>query len=175
MKQPVKHPPHRPHTPKPEPTKAPERSHRHNPRSSTSKSAQPTKKEAQEFHRFLLTDPEAHEEMMGERLFYFQDVPPESMEELQEQSQCFNGLVPDLMEGIEDHPDFPAEFSMMIPSMGEVLARLTKGQQGDIQIALGFQENVLMKMVGYERQGERALARRLGKPVSLFFKQVDAL
>jgi len=175
MKQPVKHTPHAPHTPKPEPTKAPERSHRHNPRSSSSKSAQPTKKEAQEFHRLLLSDPEAHGEMMGERLFYFQDVPPESLEESQEQSERFNGLVPDLMDEIDNHPDLPAEFSMMLPDTGEVMARMTEGDRGEIQISLGFQENVLMKMVGYERQGERVLARRLGKPVSLYFKQVDAL
>ena len=172
MKHPIKHPPL---SHKPEPVKQPDRTQPKPTRENRPKSSQPTKKEAQEFHRLLHDDSELHQEQMGELLFYFQDVPPENLEESQDQHQRFQSMMPDLGDEIERQENLPAEFSLMLPETGEVLARLSQGENGEMKVSLGFQQEALMKMVGYERQGERALSRRLGKRVSLHFKQVNAL
>jgi len=87
----------------------------------------------------------------------------------------FTLLEPHLAEGIEQQETLPAEFSLLLPEMGEVTARMTAAQEGNIDIALGFSTAVLARIQGYEREGQTSLSRRLGKSVRLRFKLREAL
>ena len=84
-------------------------------------------------------------------------------------------LEPQLVQGITQQETLPAEFSLLLPAMGEVSARLSASAQGALDIALGFSAPVLARLQGYEQEGQRSLSRRLGKSVHLRFKLREAL
>jgi len=172
VKQPVKH---MPHTPKPQPTQTPERERRPLSHQPPQKTSAPGKRDIQDFKRLLDPETEMHCETKLDLTFGFLETPPESTAEPETSSHPFNGLTPDLIDGIENNETLPAEFSLVLPETGEVAARLTQGENGVMRVSLGFQADVLARMVGYEKQGERVLSQRLGKPVRLHFKQVDAV
>jgi len=84
-------------------------------------------------------------------------------------------LEPQLVQGITQQETLPAEFSLLLPAMGEVSARLSASAQGELDIALGFSAPTLARLQGYEQEGQRSLSRRLGKSVRLRFKLREAL
>ena len=84
-------------------------------------------------------------------------------------------LEPQLVEGITQQETLPAAFSLLLPTMGEVSARLSASTQGALDIALGFSASTLARLQGYEREGQRSLSHRLGRSVRLRFTLREAL
>jgi len=153
----------------------PRTEHRHS--QSKAKPSPPGKKDANDFRHFLASEDESEPvcESSGGLLFCFREPPPIDLGEPPTQERTFHALTPDLIEEIEGHESLPAEFELLLPETGAVSARMTAGDEGVTHVALGFRQDILEKLVGYEKQGERVLSRRLGKPVRLHFKRVEAL
>jgi len=171
MKRTVKH---IQHTQKPVHVRQPDRTARNTTRPFQTKRMLPTKKESEEFKRLLKDDPDFQAEPMEDLTFLLHEPEPESIDE-PASSHPFNAITPDLIEGVESCEQLPAEFSMLLPETGEVAAKLSEGQNGEMNVSLGFQSSVLERMVGFERQGEQVLSKRLGKRVRLHFKRTEAL
>jgi len=169
--KPVKHPQT---SPKPKTSPQPKRTNRSTSRAPTSqKKGTPTKADEQDFKRWLMGEPDPHADPVSDTQFHFLQVSEEP--EPEPESAPVNALIPDLTEGIEENEQLPAEFSMVLPETGEVRAQLTSLPNGGTNVALGFHPEVLMKMIGFEKEGERLLSRRLGKPVRLHFKRIEAV
>jgi len=143
--------------------------------SSPPKTSKTANRDGQDFKALLKDDPEPVVEPLGDLLFYFNSPEPERLDEPHQADQTFNSLAPDLIEQTENAETLPAEFSLLLPETGEVGARLSEGLNGETRISLGFNEDVLARMVGFEKRGEALLSKRLGRSVRLHFKRIDAL
>ncbi|NIG12935.1 hypothetical protein F3J37_01555 [Pantoea sp. Al-1710] len=177
MKPVIKHPAtHKPVTTTP--TKSPEPIRRSSSAQTKSSKNTPSKKDAHDFKR-LMTDPNDRMAEFEALNFHFADLAEEKASEPEAEQHSpnhpFTELTPDLMWGIQEHETLPAEFSMWFRQSGDVTARLTPGDSGETMVTLGFQEAVLPKMIGIEKEAERLLSKRMGKAIRLKFKRIDAL
>jgi len=136
---------------------------------------EPHKKESDEFRYLLKGEHHTHIDDFDTFCFKLIDEHPSEPTEETPQHPVFHPIMSDVLTEIEKQEHLPAEFSLILPGSGEIVAKMQQGESGETVIALGFTDETLSKLLGFEKQGENLMSRRLGKPVRLQFKRIEAL
>jgi len=140
-----------------------------------SASRKPSQQEEARFKAMLDEEqPDVFDPLMQSAFMFWPEMTkPDTAEP--EGSSVFMSVMPDIAEQLDGIKQLPADFSLLLPDQAEIAGRLTQDQDGVMNVVLGFNRETLNKLVGFEREGETLLQRRLGKRLRLKFKLRSAL